>query len=109
MYKNPEDHRRAAKARYDRRKADHRCGSCGGQDERTLAGRAYCEACRERLAIAERMRYAYLRGRRRCGVCGQQDEYTLAGAARCVKCAERCALAERRRRTKKEAAANGDK
>lgn len=33
------------KAEYRRLRAEHRCGTCGGQDERTLAGGATCKVC----------------------------------------------------------------
>lgn len=34
-----------SKKLYQKRKAEHRCTNCGGQDERTLAGLSICKKC----------------------------------------------------------------
>lgn len=78
---------------YLKRKEQHLCARCGKQDERTLSGRTYCEACaqldREQYGGHRRDIYQQRKEQHRCINCGEQDERTLAGKTQCMKCSER--------------------
>ena len=95
---------KAARKRYDARVAEHRCVTCGAQDERTLAGRTRCAACyakaykwpqratdesRKSAALKKREFRAAMKAEGRCMNCGAQDYLTLRGKPLCVACQRR--------------------
>ena len=76
----------SCKAIYKKRRAEHRCGNCGRQDDRTLSGKSTCEKCNLRslkyieehrelhnACAADYMnkRYYRLRNSRCCTECGK--------------------------------------
>lgn len=95
---------KAARKRYDERVAEHRCVTCGEQDERTLAGRTRCAACyakaykwpqtateesRKSAALKKREQRAAWRAEMRCTSCGAQDYLTFRGKPLCAACQRR--------------------
>ena len=95
---------KAARKRYDERVAEHRCVTCGEQDERTLAGRTRCAACyakaykwpqrmtdesRKSAALKKREFRAAMKAEGRCMNCGAQDYLTLRGKPLCAGCQRR--------------------
>lgn len=93
-----------ARRRYDKRLAEHRCVTCGGQDERTLEGHTRCAACyakayrnpqvrsadqKKRDAEKKRDRSAARAAAMQCVDCGHQDYRTLNGKQFCARCQRR--------------------
>lgn len=91
---SPQNNRKA------RLKAEHRCVSCGKQDERTIAGKTLCGVCakrhsanimrnKERHYEHTKRRFERMKAEHRCVVCGNQDARTLIGKQKCAECAEK--------------------
>lgn len=102
---------RKMRERYDRLVAEHRCVSCTGQDERTLAGHTRCASCYAKayknpqvVTEDDLKRYAANRQAKknrfkalgRCHDCGEVDYRVSRGNKLCARC-------QRRRDKKQEA------
>ena len=90
---------------YQRKVAEHRCITCGKQDERTLSGRVRCQACfdkyrakshgntpktrekRDAENADKRAWTAKLKSLHACTRCGTKDKRTLNGFSTCMICA----------------------
>lgn len=90
--------------RYLQRKADHLCVHCGKQDENTLAGRTYCNACTKAASLAKADKYQERIASQRCGLCGKQDRRTLQGYVTCEVCTKKKAATDRNRSPEARAA-----
>ena len=100
-----EAHRKRNIRAYQKKVAEHRCVTCGKQDERTLAGMVYCQVCRdrhranaspkkprtqeqrERENANKRDWTARFRSLKACIVCGTKDKRTVNGYGLCAICA----------------------
>jgi len=90
---------------YQKKVAEHRCITCGKQDERTLSGKVRCNACFEKYREISRRRKpktreqrdkenadkrawaAKLKSLHACTRCGTKDKRTLNGYTTCAICA----------------------
>lgn len=84
--------------KYEARKANHCCVECGSQDERTLAGKTYCEKCARHKLVVQKYRNELRKKQKICVSCSKQDENTLAGRVRCKECAAAYARMARKHR-----------
>ncbi len=82
------------KERYDLHKSQRRCGSCGKQDERTIAGKAVCKTCADRININSMKRYNNLSDLGLCVVCGKE---TAAVGKLCKSCSDKAKIRDMRR------------
>lgn len=101
-----EEYRRHKNNEYTKRRYfelvnDHRCGTCGRQDERTLAGYTRCAECyakayrktqvktdaQKRRGVQRKKELRQKRAEEwRCKWCGNQDYLTLRGRPLCASC-----------------------
>lgn len=101
---------------YARKRNEHRCVTCGKQDERTLQGFVYCEECnvkrhvpydpakrseeRKNRENADKREWArMMKAKQICVICGRKDKRTVDGRSQCLFCATR--LNERARERRK--------
>lgn len=95
---------RKVRERYDRRVAAKECVTCGGQDERTLAGHTRCAACYakayknpqvvteddlKRYAANRRAKKNLYKATGRCHDCGAVDYRVSRGKKLCARCLRR--------------------
>ena len=102
-----EAHLKRNKRAYQKKVDEHRCVTCGKQDERTLQGLRYCLECRDRHKAnanprkpktdeyRERHNADKREWRRKCielgicSCCGVRDKHTVEGHEFCSRCAAR--------------------
>lgn len=87
---------------YQKKVAEHKCVTCGKQDERTLSGRVRCQACFDKYKVhrtpksrkkrneenADKREWcAILKSLHACTRCGTKDKRTINGFATCTVCA----------------------
>lgn len=85
------------KERYHLHKLQYRCGSCGKQDERTLAGKAVCKTCADRITARTMERYHRLSDSGICVACGCSP--AIRGKL-CKSCSEKAKIRDIRRTIK---------
>lgn len=83
------------KERYHLHKSQYRCGSCGKQDERTLAGKAVCKVCSDRITAVNMKRYNRLCDSGLCVVCGKVP---ATNGKWCEECCEKAKMRDLKRR-----------
>ncbi|MBP5709995.1 MAG: hypothetical protein J6W84_03355 [Bacteroidales bacterium] len=102
-----EGHRNRNKRHYLKKVSEHKCVTCGKQDERTLAGMRYCQECRDRHRANaspkkkrtpeqrkrenddKRAWYAMCVEKMMCVQCGRKDKHTVNGHRYCAICQEK--------------------
>ena len=113
-------HLKRNKRSYQKKVDEHRCVTCGKQDERTLRGLRYCQVCLDRHKANASPRKPKTDAQREndnatkrewrkksmelgiCSSCGTKDKRTVKGYGKCAICAAKKAKWQREHYDKEE-------